>query len=176
MCSVNTDRSEAGPRHTDPSPTALKAAVRPSSLSSAITSWNCGIRYCGCAKFGALVSISGPSRGRTCLSVLGYPVIPDDVNAAVAANFDLLAVPGGSAARQLAETDAARQLVESHLTKGRDHCATGSVRGRRPVSGALYASKLAYPAVSRAKAGLGDEVIRGFLADAPRRLLELTPE
>lgn len=108
--------------------------------------------------------------------MLGYPVIPDDVNAAVAANFDLLAVPGGCAAQQLAENDAARQLVESHLTKGRDHCATGSARDRPAVSGALYASKLAYPAVSRAKVGLGDEVIRGFLAHNPRRLLELTPE
>lgn len=110
------------------------------------------------------------------LSVLGYPVIPDaDVNAAVAANNNLLVVPGGSAARQLAETDAACQLVEPHLTKGRDHYDAGSAGGRRPVGGALYAGKLAYPAVSRAKAGLGDQVIRGVPADNPRRLPQLTP-
>lgn len=56
-------------------------------------------------------------RGQTYLSVLAiYPVIrDDDGTAAVAANYDLLAVPGGSAARQLAETGVARQLVESHL-------------------------------------------------------------
>jgi hypothetical protein len=107
--------------------------------------------------------------------VLGYPVIPDDdVNAAVAANYDLLVVAGGSTARQLAETDAARQLVESHPTKGRDHYDAGSAGGHRPVSGALYAGKLAYPAVSRAKVGLGDEVIRGLLADKPHRLPQLT--
>lgn len=125
---------------------------------------------------GAQVSIIGPSRSQTYRSVLGYPVIPDDdVNAAVAANYDLLVVPGGSDARHLAEADAARQLVESHLTKGRDHCTAGSADGRRTVSGALYASKIAYPAVSRAKIGLVDEVVRGFLADNPRRLLKLTP-
>jgi hypothetical protein len=128
-------------------------------------------------------SAIGPSRGQTYLSALGYRVIPDDdANAAAAANYDLLVVPGGSAARQLAETDAAlqlaetdaaRQLVGSHPTKGRDHRTAGSAGGRRPVSRALYASKLAYPTV--AEIVLGDEVIRGFLADKPHRLLQLTP-
>lgn len=175
MCSVNTGRSNTGPRHTDPSPTALKAAVWPSSLNTAITSWNCGTPELRFREVGAQVSIIGPSRSQTYRSVLGYPVIPDDDVNAAAANYDLLVVPGGSAARHLAEADAARQPVESHLTKGRDHSTAGSADGRRAVSGALYASKIAYSAVSRAKIGLVDEVVRGFLADNPRRLLKLTP-
>jgi hypothetical protein len=101
---------------------------------------------------------------------------PDDVNAAMAANFDLLVVLGGSGAWQFAQTDASSQLVESRRAKGRDHCATGSARDRPAVSGALGASKPACPAVSRAKFGPGDGVSRGSLADNQRRLLEFTPE
>jgi putative intracellular protease/amidase len=132
--------------------------------------WHAVLRF---REFGAQVSIDEPARGQTYLSVLGHPVTPGDINAAVAAIYDLLVAPGGSAARRLAETDAARPLVESHPTEG--HCTAGSTGGGQPVSGALWASKLAYPAVSHAKVGLGDEVILGRLADNSCRLPQLAP-
>jgi protease I len=61
---------------------------------------------------GVQVSVAGPEAGRTYMSALGYPVIPEmDLAAAAAATPDLLIVPGGAGERLEEAKSAARSVL-----------------------------------------------------------------
>lgn len=63
---------------------------------------------------GVGVTVAGPEAGRTYMSTLGYPVIPElDLAAAAAPPPDLLIVPGGAAGQRLSASAEAKALRAS---------------------------------------------------------------
>jgi protease I len=69
---------------------------------------------------GAEVTVAGPEAGRTYMSTLGYPVIPElDLAAAAAEKPDLLIVPGGEAGERLDASAGARALREEAESQDR---------------------------------------------------------
>ena len=77
-------------------------------------------------ELGAHVSVAGPRADHTYMSVLGYPVIPDeDFSAAAKQEPDLLITPGGEAARRLATSELANALIRDCEARGHSVISTG---------------------------------------------------
>jgi len=71
-------------------------------------------------ELGAHLSVAGPAADQTYMSVLGYPVIPDeDISAAAKQEPDLLIMPGGEAGQRLANSELASELVRNCRARGR---------------------------------------------------------
>jgi protease I len=116
-------------------PASYRAAVLVEHGYHELELWYPVLRF---RELGAHVTIIGPSRDETYLSLLGYPVIPDeDLEAAAAARYDLLVVPGGAAARRLSQAGPVRQIIAAHLGSGRILALLGPAADLAALAGDL---------------------------------------
>jgi protease I len=77
-------------------------------------------------ELGAQLSVAGPAADQTYMSVLGYPVIPDeDLSAAAKQEPNLLIMPGGEAAQRLATSELANALIRDCEARGHAVISTG---------------------------------------------------
>jgi protease I len=86
----------------------LKAAILVSDNYQDLEFWYPVLRL---REAGTDVTILGPSADATFYSCLGYPVVPDRSIADAGDGFDLLVIPGGEAAQDLATDSAAVGLT-----------------------------------------------------------------